>query len=128
MYQHEHKFSVNDGQSTYSKKVVKQGGAQLRTVVTLGANQTDKEVEIGFPVENIQSVFLENVGGAVEIQTNDGAEPDDTIAIPADGFVSWIKDIDSDEVCPFQTDVAKVFLTNTVATQLRFLVLYNPTS
>lgn len=128
MYQHVHQFKIEDGQHNYTKKVVKQADTQIRNVKELADNQTDTEADIAFPVANLQSVFLEVIGGAVEIQTNDGTEWDDRIQIPADGFVSWVKGVDSDEVCPFKTDVSRVFLTNTAATKLRFLILYNATS
>lgn len=100
--------------------------AEQNRVLAVAGESTDAEFDLDFPFANLKSFFAVSTQD-VTIETNNGAYPDDTIALKA-GVPFWWADGNGQD-CPFSADVASIFITNagSAAAQVDIRVLYDST-
>lgn len=85
-----------------------QGGFAVDLALT--ALQSNVEFALAFDKDLIKAFVVENPTLAVSIETNDSAEPDDTIPVPLGQGYVWT--FASGLTNPFTADPTKAYITN----------------
>lgn len=80
--------------------------------VPIAANQTNKEITIGFSSANLKAIIL-LADVDMTVKTNSTGSPDDTLSLKAGEPLVW--DNHSGFAFPFAATVTKVYVTNTTA-------------
>lgn len=96
-----------DGNKNYS------GGHQVSLDEDFAADASDLELTIAIDVSEIKAIFMVS-DQDVQVETNDGAAPDDTIDLVAN--VPYIWTTDSYDSCLLTVDITALFLTQLAAT------------
>jgi hypothetical protein len=76
----------------------------------IGPDLTDQERAIEFAVADVLALYIHS-DAAISLQTNDGAAPDDTIALLADKPLVWYEGCGWDLATVFTVDVTSIFFT-----------------
>ena len=118
--------SVAAGGTTVSSSNVYSAAEEVRLAEAIPDESTDLQINIAIDVSEIASVFI-LASVDMTLETNSGADPDDTISLVAGVPYCW--DTDSYDSCLLTEDIAALFLTNASggAGTLRLECVYDPT-
>ncbi len=102
--------SIYTGGRTVVQQNSYSGGSQVNVADEAIADQeSDKLVAFAVDVSQIKCLFMLS-DEDLTVETNDGAAPDDTIALKADEPYIWHSD--SLDTCLLTQDVEKLYVTN----------------
>jgi len=101
-------------------------GSEIRIDESIPDESADLLVALALDVTQIKALHIE-ADQDLTLETNDGAAPDDTIALKADVPVQWTAD--GGLTNPLGTDVTALYVTNAsgAAATLRCRFLVDPT-
>lgn len=100
-------LSVATGADTKTGKIVASGNGGIIDDIALSASQTNLHVILGFKITDLVASALVFVADqACVIKTNSSSAPDDTIHVPAGGFVN---------VGSLAADITSIYVTNSSA-------------
>ncbi len=106
---HSHILKVTGPGVERTKTVTVEGSATQSVDEDIATGQTNFEIALALDVSAVKSIYICS-DKDITLETNDGATPDDTIALSAN--VPYIWNTESYDALLLTVDVTSIFITN----------------